>query len=264
MMYTFPTAEEWNLIASSLDYSRCRIDPKDIRRPTNDIKNLFVDQELSNWGHHFNNRIGDVRKCHAFLLFYFGTGFPDDKWYSSPGSKGQTVSYFDSFTDSDFYRKDMFDLFVNCYFFNVFSSMDTIGQILNIFYDLGLGTQQVTFNWVIPKLKDVNPELYGVLEELQSSDGYKQLGRFRNEIAHQYLPNSIGSLVERFPNGKGMALTIGKYVSSRVVMEKINLAFEILGRMISALSQIHVGSCGGKDGEKLAGRAKDCDYHRPD
>lgn len=236
-MYSFPTTEEWSRIAHQLDYSKLNLNPEGIHKPIGGFPDFLLNFNILNWATHLTNRIGDVFKCHVFIVYYYGSGFPDDQWYQIPGKNGQAVSYFDAFTEGDFLRKDMFDLFVNSFIFNVFSVLDTIGQILNIQYDCGFEIYDVTFKRVIAKLKDLNPLLHQALNTILESETYSELNKFRNEITHQMLPGSIGKMVEKFPNKKGMALTIGQYVPSKNVMEKIDLALDVLKQCISALSQ---------------------------
>jgi hypothetical protein len=52
------------------------------------------------------NRMNLLIRNYTYTMFYYNQGIPDEVWYKSPGSKGQSVELFPDFKEEDYTKPD--------------------------------------------------------------------------------------------------------------------------------------------------------------
>ena len=61
-----------------------------------------------------NNKVGNLIMTYTLAYHYFSAGIPDDRWYQSPGKKGQSVQYMPDFSEEHWGAEYLVRLFLKC------------------------------------------------------------------------------------------------------------------------------------------------------
>jgi hypothetical protein len=192
----------------------------------NAFEGLKREIDLREYSLQLIDRIADAAKSFAFMTYFFRQGIPDEPWHISPGKSGNSVDYFPMFEDLHFQIKDWFDFYSDSFFYKAFSSLEMLGQLINVYDRLGLSESDVTFNRVVDLLGGRQHPIYKDLYSLRNSTGYIEANDMRNSATHRVLPSTVGMIVVRKPSGWSMGLR--NYISSRIVLERANqIAFVV-------------------------------------
>jgi len=239
MIMEFPTKEDWIEIEKTYPFKRLKIKKQDFRlKPVQGFKDVIQmtrNIEIFHWKIILNNRLCNVIKSYVMLMFYYGKGIPDDEWYISPGKKGMSVQFFPHFKKQHFIIKASFNYYADIFFYMIFSSWDTLWQLLNVFYDLGLKENDVNLDIFYQKIKDKNVRFHKFLTKLKGDHKYKKIKDLRRSITHIVQTGEITSGVDRTKENK-IRVGIGKYIPSKEivnsVMDALNLFAETIDKAI--------------------------------
>ena len=186
---------------------------------------------------------------YTLVYHYFNAGIPDDRWYQSPGDKGQSVQYMPDFLEEHWGRNIWFGYFSNVYYMTISSIWDSVLEIINHYYDYDFPVDMRLRSNILKKLKAEHSEIADIFAALQSNELYSQAQEYRTGAAHGSAANNVKNtvkyeknIVSTFPilddNGmlvldsKGKPMTeqkkvrkislgIGKYTPTRVIFQNM-------------------------------------------
>ena len=236
-MIHFPTNEDMKKYYANFPFSGFEIQDSDFAIKQLDgikgLKQLAILKELSAWKMALKNKWNDVAKAFALMMFYYDKGIPDEPYSISPGRKGQSVEYFPHLDNEHFAIKDGFDFYADIYFFKVFSAIDGIWQILNVYFNLGLTVKAVRFSNVCSKLEKIDEQTEASLKKTFEDERYKKGKDLRDSITHRLPVGSQGTGIRR--KGKSTIFSISEYTSSK---QTVKIAKDLLNFSVEAFKQI--------------------------
>jgi hypothetical protein len=220
--FIFPTRKDWREILQGSVFSHLeplieRLEAQDYS--TNNKSIIFKELEIQSWFIELRNRISDMQISYYFLMFYYGKGIPDNRWNISPGENGSSIQYFPDFKEAHYLLKTWFDYFSDTFYYKLFSSLDIIGHIINVKYELDIQNNHIYFTNLVNELKNKDNSLFLCLDSIFKSPAYNDANRIRNNITHNFLPSSVGMYVIR--DGKSGGIGIKKYVTSENIVSNI-------------------------------------------
>lgn len=133
---------------------------------------------------------------YTLVYHYFSAGIPDDRWYQSPGDKGQSVQYMPDFSEEHWGRNIWFGYFSNVYYMTISSIWDSVLEIINHYYDYDLPVDMRLRSSILKKLKMEHPEIADIFVSLQKNELYSQAQEYRTGAAHGSAPNSVKNTVK--------------------------------------------------------------------
>jgi len=236
-MIHFPTNEDMRKYYANFPFSGFEIQDSDFAIKQLDgiegLKQLAISKELSAWKIALKNKWNDVAKAFALMMFYYDKGIPDEPYYISPGRKGLSVEYFPHFDDEHFSIKDGFDFYADIYFFKMFSTIDGIWQILNVYFNLGLTVNKVSFSNVCSKLEKIDAQIVTSLKKIFEDERYQKGKDLRDSITHRLPVGSQGTGIRR--KGNATIFCISEYTSSKLTVE---IAKALLNFSVEVFKQI--------------------------
>ena len=226
--YRFPNRKDWKRIYLSSPFVKINSALKNIASnwdpATSGWDGIGGAIELNQCFYEIQLRTMNAFKSYYFLMFYYGIGIPDKRWYISPGKKGESVEYYPDFLKLHYSIKSWFDFFTDTLYYELFSAWDLVGHFLNVKYGLGLKLNKVYFTNAVDGLVEKNPNLYNCLKKIIDSSVYKKAKEIRNNISHNFLPNTPGMAVFRNSQAAGIGFrqtaTIGlkEYIPSEEIV----------------------------------------------
>jgi len=173
---------------------------------------------LYQWDICLKNKIGKMRECYVYLTTNFNRGIPD---------------IVESFRLDDHLNNFLFDFYAEAFYYFYFSTRDIIGQILNVYCDLGLEEERVKFSQLSckilePKIKDI------VLSFISSTT---DTSSYRNTFTHRFPPNypdfrpkvSMIAGAETFSGGRG------NYIKPKEFVKNIDESLILLELLLNNL-----------------------------
>lgn len=234
--FTFPSEEEWNKL---------------IELPP--IPNLFSSAEkmigdfspkkpikffhLQSYYEDVCHRLDDISRGYVFMVYYYGTGYSDEKWHTTPEKKGDALEFYPELSENDALLKSWFDFYSDATYHKLFSVWDLIGHILNIAYELNI--KLVYFEKSITLLKEKDGLLHDRLTEIINTDAYKLANKIRNDTTHNLLPNVPGltTYLEESQSGNNTyRLGFRNYLTSGTILENIQENLNLLTQTFICLS----------------------------
>ena len=143
-----------------------------------------------------NNKVGNLIMTYTLAYHYFSAGIPDDRWYQSPGEKGQSVQYMPDFSEEHWGRNIWFGYFSNVYYMTISSIWDSVLEIINHYYDYNLPVDMRLRSSILKKLKMEHPKISEIFASLQKNELYSQAQKYRTSAAHGSAPNSVKDTVK--------------------------------------------------------------------
>ena len=226
----FPTQEDWKRIysASRFDQIFSLWDGIQARKgPRTDWSGFTKAMQLDGLMYEMRERLVDTARSYVFMMFFYGQGIPDKRWYVSPGNRGQSVQFFPDFKERHFVIKGWFDFYSDTSYYKLFSAWDLVGHILSVKYDLSPKKGRVNFKWAVKALTSKNATLRASLEEVRDSPAFQKANKLRNDISHNYLPYTTGIAIHR---GEGVTgIGFKHYVPSAEIIANIQEALDLFG-----------------------------------
>lgn len=171
-LFLSPTLQDWVKIESQFDWKRFDLEFSDFHLINdNSLGQFSRNLDLDAWVQCFSHRIFDVRKSYVFLSFYYEQGIPDDKWWSQDTGR---IRYFPDFESKHHFIKANFDYYADAFYYKMFSTWDTIGQILNTAFNIGIPNNEVTFFKAHKQLKVIGTVLHTNLNLLINGNEFKE------------------------------------------------------------------------------------------
>lgn len=240
MLLEYPSKEQWNRLAATFPLQRLQVRLGDFQidydPTTAGPRELFVNIEAINWEMHLQSRISDVWKSYVMLLFYYEMGIPDEEW-SVAGEDGG-IKYFPNFEKRHHDIKHQFDFYTDVFYYKLFSAWDTVGQLLFLIYDLKLASnQKVSFALAVRKLNDDHPALHESLGGIMNHPEFIKARRLRNDITHNFLPNSLGSSV-RMPKENMMTGGGASYTRAAEFKENVVNVLELFAETLESIKHL--------------------------
>lgn len=191
--FEFPTRIDWKRIYNSSPFKGLCSLISQLENSGfgtgNNVQEFPAGMELLGYLYEVKQRLGDVTISYIFMMYYYEKGIPDKCWYISPSKDGHSVQYFPDFAEKHFHIKGWFDFYSDTFYYKLFSAWDSVGHMINVAY--GLSVKKVSFSTAVKALNNRRNEiLYKRLKELQNSTGFVKAKEIRNDIAHNYLPNT--------------------------------------------------------------------------
>jgi hypothetical protein len=206
-------------------------------------QDFFTGMELQKYLYEVRQRLEDVAISYI-LMYYYGKGIPDKRWYVSPSKDGHSIQYYPDFTKRDFHIKGWFDFYSDTFYYKLFSAWDLVGHMIKVAYGLGIKKRAISFSTAVDALGKIkeNESLYRRLnEEIQKSPEFTKAKDIRRDITHNYLPNVAGIRVDRSDDLKSLSLKTSYITSDEVVAN----AQEALGLFAKTIEIILANECKG-------------------
>ncbi|WP_347297575.1 Cthe_2314 family HEPN domain-containing protein [Dolosigranulum savutiense] len=225
-------------------------------------KRIFLYPRLSEIINGHNNKIKDLKITYALCRHYYDKGIPDDPWYISPGSNGESVQYFPQFEKEHQMRRYWFNHFSESLYLKFFSVWDGVIEILNIFFNINESTQDYRFKKnVMNQLKSKKVEMHKYLISILQDDVYIKANSFRTDFVHGFAPSTVTNKYVLDNTEKEMELLeckngmvkivkknvktklshgVGEYTFVREVMENIDSFAKYSGDRISEIIQLMI------------------------
>ena len=143
----------------------------------------------------YNNKVGTLMMTYTLVYHYFNKGIPDDKWYQSPGTNGQSVQYMPDFKEEHWGRSIWFGYFANVFYLTISSIWDSVLEIINHYYDYDFPSDLRLRSTVLKKIKNDHPDVHAIFVEVQSSPIYEIAQEYRTAAAHGTTPNSVTNTI---------------------------------------------------------------------
>jgi Cthe_2314-like HEPN len=239
MILDYPSKEYWNRLAATFPVERVQVRLGDFQidydPTTAGPREVFVKIETMNWERHLQSRISDVWKSYVMLLFYYDMGIPDDEW-SIAGEQGG-ISYFPHFEKRHHDIKAQFDFYTDVFYYKIFSAWDTVGQLLFLIFPLTLeANEKPSFALAIKRLKDNQLALHRSLKNITNHTEFIKARKFRNDITHNFQPNSLGSNV-RMPDDNMMTFGGANYTPSTVFKENVVHTLDLFAETLESVKR---------------------------
>jgi Cthe_2314-like HEPN len=237
VFFEFPTKDEWRQLESSYPFKQLWISEDDFQytnNPDGSIENFFAGSEIRTWAVHLQNRLIQVRWSYVLSMFHFNKGIPDERWFISPGKKGQSIEYYPNFEEADHFVKAQFDYYVDVFYYKLFSAWDTLGHLLNVTYELEI--ERADFYKAVRKLKVIRPVLYSKFKKIMDSADFKKMREFRHNITHNHLLGHIGSSVRKVSKNH-ITFGGGSYTPSAQVKENMAKSLDLLVETLEAIKE---------------------------
>jgi hypothetical protein len=142
MIVALPSEDDLDRIhdqyAEQLPHLRPLIQKIKYKHDKKDYVGFEKSMKLEQWELELENRWTGVVKSYLLLMFYFEKGIPDWEWTIQDGP---AIVYFPHFEEEHFHIKDWFDYFSDVFYYKLFSSLDIVSHILNIWFDVGIKNQ---------------------------------------------------------------------------------------------------------------------------
>lgn len=165
-----------------------------------------------------NNKVGMLKITYALCRHYFDKGIPDEQWYMSPGKNGKSTENFPEFTEEHWMRKYWFNYFADVFYLKISALWDSVYEIINEYYQYNLESKS-GFNLSVTKeVKNNNPSLYILLNEIYNNPLYQDGKKYRIAAAHGI---SIGEIKDTIKESQNVMVEIPKIVNGKVTMEKV-------------------------------------------
>lgn len=141
-----------------------------------------------------NNKVGSIKVSYALCRHYYDKGIPDKPYFISPGKEGQSVQYFPNFKSEHWMRLYWFNHFADSVYMKLFSVWDSVTEILDTFYDLGIDKNMRFKFKVMDALKQKDNAIRSFLKhDVLDSEIYQKAEKHRNSFAHYAGPSTVSN-----------------------------------------------------------------------
>ena len=233
-LFEFPTREDWKRIHSVSAFTKIYSVLDSLESSEYLTGDFFRDLELKGWFYEIRQRIQDTAISYFFMMFYYEKGIPDKRWYISPGTSGESVQYYPDFKEVHWHIKMWFDFFSDTLYYKLFSAWDLIGHILKVKYDLEIKERDVYFSTAFKKLGDKEINLRCCLKKVKDSPVYEEALKIRNNITHNYLPNTAHMVVRR--HSQFTTIDLKEYITSEEIVTNVQGALELFAETLQCIS----------------------------
>ena len=233
-LFEFPTREDWKRIHSVSAFKKIYSVLDSLESSEHLTGDFARDLELKGWFYEIRQRVEDTAISYFFMMFYYEKGIPDKRWYSSPGINGASVQYYPDFEEVHFHIKRWFDFFSDTLYYKLFSAWDLIGHILKVKYDLEIKEREVYFSTAFKKLGDKEKNLRRCLKKVKDSPVYKEALKIRNNITHNYLPNTAHMVVLR--HSQSTTIDLKEYKTSEEIVTNVRGTLELFAETLQCIS----------------------------
>ena len=256
--FEVPQQEEWNKYLSDIAMNSIIVDENIFQSYADRFVMYPI---LSEKIQTLNNKVGNMKVSYALCRHYYDKGIPDEPYFISPGSNGQSVQYFPRFEEEHWMRLYWFNYYAESVYTRIFSIWDSITEILDTFYGMNID-KNMTFKFrVMEKIKKINLDIYNFLKnDIIDSDLYQTADRYRNSFVHYTAPsfvseswkverNKIVNLPEVQPDGTVKTLrkkatvfsyTVGDYTNVDTIIKNIQAFSKFTGEKIDMLFKMMI------------------------
>lgn len=189
------TQEEWDKYLDTHIFDDMRIDAGVFGVSTNGLPNLSHPR-LSEMIQDHDNKVGSLVITYALCRHYFDKGIPDDPWYISPGSEGQSIQYMPLFKDEHWMRRYWFNYFSDTYYLKISSVWDSIIELINHFYSLDFPSDLRLRNNVLKWLKTNCSNLHDIFSKIMTEPVYVEAQKYRTSAAHGTSAGTVTNAVK--------------------------------------------------------------------
>lgn len=238
----FPSSAQWRAIFEASAFPGLL---NLVRQPSSssvnstlpEIESFATGVTLSRLDTELYNRVVDVAKSYVFVKYYHSLGIPDDRWFISPGRKGESVEYFPDFDENHFIIKGWFDYYADTFYQKLFATWSIVGHTLNQAFSLGLKAKGIEFEPAVKQLGPNESELKVVLASVLEDSAFVKARELRNDITHNESPSSVGMTISKYDTPGAVVYSMGmrSYVTTTAILENAAASVTLLRRTIEAV-----------------------------
>lgn len=192
--FEIPTVEDQKNLPQIDQINNLRIADSELG-PDSSVFNLTLPR-LSEIIREHNNKVGNLIISYTLAFHYFNAGIPDDRWYQSPGNKGQSIQYMPDFSEEHWGRNFWFGYFSNIYYITISSIWDSVLEIINHYYGYDFSIDIRLRNNIQKKLETEHPEIADIFASLQKNELFSKAQEYRTYAAHGSGANSVKNTVK--------------------------------------------------------------------
>lgn len=201
------------------------------------MKNMEVDYVVRN----FNNRVFSLRVNYALAKKYLEKGIPDEPYFQSPGIDGKGVSYFPLFQEEHYGNYYWYGFYIESLYFRIEGVVDSLYHIINSYFDLNISPNLGFQGKIREALSSREESLENSLKKLSKNKIYIKSKRIRNDITHNFNPNSLSSGIDIKRNHEGKimfaAQGIPDYMNVSEIQENIENLISLLASVVKEVQQ---------------------------
>lgn len=165
-------------------------------------------------------------------------GIPDEPSFRSPGRHEESIEYFPCFGDGDerhtfHLRKMAFGFYSDTFFYKMFSTLESVGHLLNKRFSLKLKEEEVSFHRAISRLEKEELDLINDLKVIRNGTSFKLASEYRHAITHRHPPSDFTSGIEMSENG--VSGGVGEYTDCATVLRIMDGGIETLTEVLHVL-----------------------------
>ncbi len=225
--YKYPTLEERNKLKEKLpNYVKFKFGQVSIIESKFELKKPLGEtsrkNNLHSWNITLSNRLGKLKETHLFLLTHFGRDFKEN--------------HLDC-NEEELVDHILFDYYAEIFYYFYFSTRDTIAQLLNVYFDLGIPEGEVKFKSVIIALDNIE-----IKESLELFYKLTEKGNnYRNSLTHKF-PITQKDYRSEFKvtrdGNEQISIKGGEYLESDKILLNINEISSNLSKLLIDLKNI--------------------------
>lgn len=248
-----PTADEWDNLLGLPDFELMRI-PEASFVSLKDHIFLYPRLEELIKGH--NNKVGNIEITYVLCKHYYDKGIPDDRWYTSPGSNGESVQYDPDFSTEHFMRRYWFNHFASTIYIKLFSLWDDTIELVNMYYGLDNPVDLRLRSSVIKWLKDNKQPVFALFDSVKDEPLYIEANKYRTAFVHGIAPSEVSGCYSLQKDTKTtipfvdenkhityrevehatvLSATVGDYTPTSIVLKNIEEFTKYTGNKIQEL-----------------------------
>ena len=188
----------------------------------NEVSTAHRQSNLFWWDNCLHNRIGSLWHAYINTLTHYERGIPERE---------------KEFDEHHYINRIQFDFYAETYYYFFSTVKDNIGQLLNVYFNIGLKENEVHFNsGFAGKLPsgDVRKVVKAFLKETQQTTNH------RNSFTHRYPPNYPDNR-DRFSETNGLLTfysSSGEYVSTKMFRDNILSSQIALAKLLNQLKPL--------------------------
>lgn len=197
-------------------------------QPTN-TRALVTTLEVQDWEKVVIHKFYEARLGFVLMEHVYELGIPDEEWLDV-----ETGTLQPHFSNDHHLRKLLFDYYSDSLSAKIFSTLESIGQLLFVMYGLTPpDNEKISFRVAVKQLRAKDSALNKKLFRIWTSRNFKRFLEYRHNATHNYPENMIGPQVYR--EGKTVHFGIGSYTTSKEVRQIVFNGFFALNSIIEAI-----------------------------
>ncbi|WP_454804665.1 Cthe_2314 family HEPN domain-containing protein [Mucilaginibacter phyllosphaerae] len=182
------------------------------------INEIYRDDHLQHWDAVLLNRNGALAHTYENAMVHFSRGVPDE------------IKYFGR---SHYINRMQFDYYAEIFYYHFSTVKDTIAQILNVYYTIGIDTNKLYFKNMLIKIRDkfVVDALTIFFEQTKLATDYRNSFTHRTPINYPDSRSTIKLDISQLTYGSAA----NSFVKTSVIKANMDVTIHAMGKVLDEL-----------------------------